>query len=81
MIIFILVWNYKLGFFGPRKLWTDSIIYGLWVLLVTDIIVICYIYKSYFGRSFMWEMDENNDNFDYDEKTHKYIKKPKKKDN
>jgi len=75
-ILFIIVWNYKLGYFGPRKMWTDSLIYGLWVLLVADLMVMAYIYKSYFGRNILWEIDEENeDRFEYDETKHKYKKK------
>jgi hypothetical protein len=76
IIVFVLAWNFKLGFFGPRKIWTDSIIYGLWVMLFADLFVMAYIYRSYFGRSVLWEIDEDHDEFfDYDDKKHKYKKK------
>jgi hypothetical protein len=77
IVVFVLAWNYKLGYFGSRKIWTDSIIYGLWVILLADIMVMSYIYKSYFGRNLIWELnEETDDKFDYDKKKHKYTKKP-----
>jgi len=79
IIVFILAWNFKLGFFGPRKIWTDSVIYGLWVLLFADLFVMAYIYRSYFGRNILWEThgEDTDELFDYDEKKHRYIKKVK----
>jgi len=78
VVVFILAWNYKLGYFGSRKIWTDSLIYGLWVLLFADLLVMAYIYRSYFGRNILWEMKDNDSEvFDYDEKKHKYKKKIK----
>ena len=81
IVVFILAWNYKLGYFGPRKLWTDSIIYGLWVLLFADLFVMAYIYRSYFGRNILWEVNEEHaeEIFDYDENKHKYKKRHKER--
>lgn len=77
VIIFVLAWNFKLGYFGPRKIWTDSVIYGLWVLLFADLFVMAYIYRSYFGRSLLWEVNEIDSDklFEYNEKKHKYKKR------
>jgi hypothetical protein len=77
IVVFILAWNFKMGYFGPRRIWTDSIIYGLWVLLAADLFVMAYIYRSYFGRNILWEVNEERaeEIFDYDEKKHKYRKK------
>ena len=80
IIVFILAWNFKLGYFGPSKIWTDSIIYGLLVILFSDLFVMAYIYKNFFGRSVLWEtVDDDLDHFDYDEDKHKYKKKSKRK--
>ncbi len=78
-MMFVLAWNFKLGYFGPRKIWTDSIIYSLWILLFADLFVMAYIYRSYFGRSVLWEVNEDfEEDFEYNEKKHKYKKKNKK---
>jgi hypothetical protein len=75
IVVFVLAWNYKLGYFGKTKLWTDSIVYSLWVLLIADLLVMAYIYKSYFGRGIFWEVSEDSETgFDYDENKHKYKK-------
>jgi hypothetical protein len=76
IIVFVLAWNFKLGYFGPMKIWTDSVIYGLWVLLFADLFVMAYIYKSYFGRSVLWEVNEKDSElFEYNEKKHSYKRK------
>jgi hypothetical protein len=77
IILFVLAWNYKMGFFGPIKLWTESLIYGLFVMLFADLFVMAYIYRSYFGRNILWEVNEDTaeEIFDYDESKHKYKKK------
>ena len=78
VVIFVLVWNMKMGYFGPTKLWMDSLVYGLIIVFLADLFVMAYTYKSYFGRSVMWETTEDDSEvFDYDESKHKYKRKTK----
>lgn len=59
----------------------DTIFVGLLVLFLSDCFVMGVTYKNYFDRSIFNEIDEvvsTNEikKYKYDEKTHKYIKKP-----
>jgi hypothetical protein len=72
-IAFILLSNLHIyGFFG--KLW-DSIIPACIVITVADIAVMFYTYKSFFGRSIVNEIKDNDEHWDYDPTIHKYSKK------
>jgi len=76
IVIFVLLWNLKMGYFGPVKLWVDSLVYGLFVVLIADLMVMAYTYKSYFGRNILYEVnEEDTEKFDYDQKKHKYNRK------
>ncbi len=55
----------------------ESLFYGLFVLLIADIAVMAYTYKSYFGRNLFWETVEPEiaeKKFSYDENTEKYTR-------
>lgn len=50
--------------------------YSLWNILILDLCCMGYLYKSYFGRNIVNEIDANTDDkFHFDENTHKYSKK------
>jgi hypothetical protein len=71
IVIFILAWNFKLGVFGPRKIWTDSIIYmefGFYYLLIFSLWLI--FTDLILGEIFFWEVNEDlgEEVFDYDQK-------------
>lgn len=54
--------------------------YSLWYILILDLCSMGYLYKSYFGRNIVNEIDSTKDDeFDFDENTHKYSKKQKDK--
>lgn len=63
--------------------WYESLKVGLYVLIIADVMVMGYIYKDYYGRSILHEVNETVNNklidevFDYDKPTHKYSKKIK----
>lgn len=83
VVIFVLFMNLKLGYFGHVNIWIDSIFYGLIVLFVSDVLVMAYIYKSYFNREIFWEIDSpdiSEETFNYDESKHKYVKKTNTKE-
>jgi len=78
VVIFVLVWNLKMGYFGKVGLWADSLVYGLFILLFADLFIMAYVYKAFFNRNVFWEtVDDDLDHFDYSEKTHKYTRKDK----
>lgn len=55
--------------------YTDGVTYGLVVMLITDVSVMAYIYRSYYGRNLMHELtskDEDQANWVFDKTTHKY---------
>ncbi len=52
--------------------------YGLNVILFADLSVMCYRYRSYYGRTILNELDKSNDkNWIYDKNNHKYKEKKK----
>lgn len=78
VVIFVLLWNLKMGYFGKVGLWADSLVYGLLILLFADLFIMAYTYKSYFNRNVFWEtVDDDMDHFEYNETTHKYTRKDK----
>lgn len=79
VILFVLIQNLKI-YMGHKPVWFDSVITGLFVILLTDIAVMSYIYKSYFGRYVGWEAKEADALFDYDKDEHKYKMKPSSRD-
>ena len=73
-LIFILFANMMLyKYFDP--LMYDAYYYVGLLLFMSDICVMGYIYKSYYGRSIINELNENNDGYKWKEKKHRYIKK------
>lgn len=64
----------------PNWLMNDVYRSGLVYLFVADIFVMAYIYKSYFGRSIIHEIGEENElEFEYDKDNHRYIRSKNKK--
>ena len=58
--------HYSFGMF------TDGLLSGLLLLFLADVSVMAYTYKSYYGRSILNEIDEDQSKWVYDESTHKY---------
>lgn len=76
VVIYIIFKN--LQYYGYiDKILIDAYMNGLFYLMLADVSVMAYIYKSYYGRSILNETtDDNKDKWMYDEKNHKYIIKP-----
>lgn len=59
--------------------WYESLKVGFYVLIIADISVMSFIYKDYYGRSILHEVDEtinhklkDDRDYEYDETEHKY---------
>jgi hypothetical protein len=64
----------------PDWVIVDAYRSAIMYLFIADIMTMAYVYKSYFGRSILYEMGEDDDlTFDYNEETHKYIRSKNKK--
>ena len=37
VVIFVLLWNLKMGYFGPTLIWVDSLVYGLIIILFAEL--------------------------------------------
>ena len=76
--IFVYLMHLKVKY--PNSLMNETYRWALIYLCVADLLVMAYIYKSYFGRNILHELSENSEfNFDYDKDTHKYTKSKNKK--
>jgi hypothetical protein len=58
----------------------NNIQYGLIIIMIADIAVMGWLYKSFFGRNILHEVTDD-ENHVYDESTHKYIKNDKNNKN
>jgi hypothetical protein len=78
VFLYLLLINIRLKNKNPIY---DSMLYGLLYMGIADCIVMVYIYRNYFGRSFINEVSElatnESDNYNYNENTHTYKKKRK----
>lgn len=75
VILWVLIW---VGIYSLKKhVLYDAIRTGFIVILLADISVMAYIYKSYYGRLIFNEIDETDENTDwkFNKKTKKYNKK------
>ncbi len=48
----------------------------IFAIAMMDLFVCGCVYKDYYGRSILSETEDTNNNWHYDEKTHKYTPKP-----
>jgi hypothetical protein len=70
-VVYVVIKNCQLKY-GK---YVDSLLSALFVILIADICTMAYIYKSYYGRNILYELkDEDQSDWIFDEKTHKYIK-------
>jgi hypothetical protein len=78
VIIYVLLKN--LQYYGYiDKIMIDAYLNALFYLILADAAVMAYIYKSYYGRSILNEVnadDKDSDKWIYDNNTHKYYVKP-----
>jgi hypothetical protein len=72
IIVFMVIMNLSLRYKFQSGILKSSLI----LLVAADIATMGYLYKSYYGRSILNEADIDNDkDWKFDEKTHKYEKK------
>lgn len=81
VMIYIYMKNVQLAG-AIHKEWYESLKVGFYVLIIADISVMSFIYKDYYGRSILHEVDETINHklkedldHEYDESKHKYKRK------
>jgi hypothetical protein len=82
VILFIYMKNIQLAGVIEEE-WYDTIKVGFYVLILSDVFVMSFIYKDWYGRSILNEVDDTlikkTSDFEYDENEHKYKIKDKDK--
>lgn len=75
VILYVIGWFALMSNMGQHKLF-DSIQTGMIIILIADICVMGWTYRSYYGRTIINETVLNNeDNWKFDSETDKYTKK------
>jgi len=73
LAMYLVLWN--LHIYGKfDKIILDAYLFSLVILFIADACVLCYYYRSYFGRSILHEMPmaEPNKKHTYNTETHTY---------
>lgn len=71
--IYVFLMHLKVKY--PDWIMNDAYRNAIMYLFIADIMTMAYIYKSYFGRSIIHEIGEEDElKFKYDKKTHKYTR-------
>jgi hypothetical protein len=58
IVIFVLLQNYRMGYFGPNKPYANALMTGTTLVLFIDLVYISYVYKTYFGKSVLGEVND-----------------------
>jgi hypothetical protein len=70
-VVYVIIKNFQLKY-GK---YIDAFLSAFLIILIADMCTMAYIYKSYYGRNILYELkDENQEDWVFDEKTHKYVK-------
>jgi hypothetical protein len=65
----------NLKVFGYIDLFYEAFLSFLFYVFIADIASVGWLYKSYYGRSILNELPEDNDKWEFDEMTHTYKRK------
>lgn len=74
IVLYIILQNLRL----KKYFFADSLMSGLVLLFISDLCVMGYLYRHYYGRNIFSEMDPDDVNkkyWKYNDKTHKYERK------